>query len=157
MTTLIQKVSENLHKNKLRVATAESCTGGWLAKQITDLAGSSAIFDRGFVTYSNQSKVDMLGVQASTLEAHGAVSEAVVKEMTQGALLNSQANIAVSISGIAGPEGGSDDKPIGTVCFGWQRKGQQGIVETCFFNGNRDSIRAQAVDFALNKISEIIN
>ncbi len=157
MTTLIQKVSENLHKNKICVVTAESCTGGWLAKQITDLAGSSAIFDRGFVTYSNQSKIDMLGVQASTLAAHGAVSEAVVKEMTQGALLNSQADIAVSISGVAGPGGGSEDKPVGTVCFSWQREGQQNIVKTCLFDGDRDSIRAQAVDYALRGIDEIIS
>lgn len=157
MTTLIQKVSENLHKNKIRVVTAESCTGGWLAKQITDLAGSSAIFDRGFVTYSNQSKIDMLGVQASTLAVHGAVSEAVVKEMTQGALLNSQADIAVSISGVAGPEGGSEDKPVGTVCFSWQRKGQLNILETCLFDGDRDSIRAQAVNYALRGIDEIIS
>ena len=157
MTTLIQKVSESLHKNKLTLVTAESCTGGWVAKQITDLAGSSAIFDRGFVTYSNQAKMDMLNVQASTLKAHGAVSEAVVIEMTQGALLNSLADIAVSISGIAGPVGGSEDKPVGTVCFAWQHKGQQAIVETRIFDGDRDSIRVQAVDFCLNGMAKIIN
>ncbi len=157
MTTPIQKVSESLHKNKLTLVTAESCTGGWVAKQITDLAGSSAIFDRGFVTYSNQSKIDMLGVSATSLKVYGAVSEQVVKEMTQGSLDNSQADIAVSVSGIAGPGGGSTDKPVGTVCFGWQRKGQQAIVETCIFDGDRDSIRMQAVDFALNKLDEIIN
>jgi nicotinamide-nucleotide amidase len=157
MTTLIQKVSENLHKNKMRVATAESCTGGWLAKQITDLAGSSAIFDRGFVTYSNQSKIDMLSVKPATLDKHGAVSEAVVIEMAQGALTHSQADIAVSISGIAGPDGGSAEKPVGTVCFGWQQTGKKVIVKTHIFEGGRDSIRAQAVDYALNGIDEIIS
>ncbi|HIO97301.1 MAG TPA: nicotinamide-nucleotide amidohydrolase family protein, partial [Leucothrix sp.] len=102
MTTLIKKVSKRLHDNQLSLVSAESCTGGWLAKQITDLAGSSSIFDRGFVTYSNQAKQDMLGVKLATLEAHGAVSEAVAKEMAEGALINSQADIAVSITGVAG-------------------------------------------------------
>ena len=158
MTTLIEKVSENLHKNKLRLAAAESCTGGWLAKQITDKAGSSAIFERGFVTYSNQSKIEMLGVKSATLDEYGAVSEAVVIEMVQGALKHSQAEIAVSISGIAGPGGGSAEKPVGTVCFGWlKRANNTVIVKTCVFEGGRDSIRAQAVDYALHGINEIIN
>lgn len=157
MTTLIQKVSKSLHKNNLTLVTAESCTGGWIAKQMTDLSGSSAIFDRGFVTYSNQSKIDMLNVQASTLAAHGAVSEAVVIEMAQGALLNSQADIAVSISGIAGPDGGSADKPVGTICFAWQQKNQQAIAKTKFFEGDRDSIRSQAVDYSLDGINQLID
>jgi len=157
MTTLIQKVSENLHKNKMRVVTAESCTGGWLAKQITDLAGSSAIFERGFVTYSNQSKQDMLGVSSSTLNTHGAVSEQVAAEMAQGALLNSQADIAVSITGIAGPDGGSKDKPVGMVCFGWVKTDDNNVkVETGMFDGDRDSIRAQAAHYALQGINELI-
>jgi len=161
MTTLIEKVSENLHKNKMSIVTAESCTGGWLAKQITDLAGSSAIFERGFITYSNQSKQEMLGVKLETLNTHGAVSEQVAKEMAQGALLKSQADIAISITGIAGPDGGSKDKPVGTVCFAWVKKNKNTEsnntkVKTHIFSGNRDSIRAQAVDNALKGINELI-
>ena len=156
MTTILKKVSKKLHKNNLSLVSAESCTGGWLAKQITDLAGSSSIFDRGFVTYSNQAKQDMLGVKLTTLESHGAVSEAVAKEMVEGALNHSQADIAVSISGVAGPDGGTVEKPVGTVCFGWMMRGQAAMTTTVLFNGNRESIRIQSVDFALQKILKII-
>jgi len=118
MNEILIEVSKKLHHNKLLLVSAESCTGGWVAKSITDLAGSSVIFDRGFVTYSNQAKQDMLNVSKKTLEQFGAVSEQVVKEMVEGALKNSRADIAVSISGVAGPDGGTPEKPLGMVCFG---------------------------------------
>ena len=156
MTTLIKKVSKRLHDNQLSLVSAESCTGGWLAKQITDLAGSSSIFDRGFVSYSNQAKQDMLGVKLATLEAHGAVSEAVAKEMAEGALINSQADIAASITGVAGPGGGTTEKPVGMVCFGWVKSGEKVIIKTAFFEGDRDSVRQRAVSFSLNGVYDLI-
>ena len=125
MTDILEKVSKELYENNLSLVSAESCTGGWVAKQVTDLAGSSSIFDRGFVTYSNQAKQDMLGVSSDALDNYGAVSEQVVIEMVEGALKNSQADIALSISGIAGPGGGTKEKPVGTVCFGWMKKGSK--------------------------------
>ncbi len=156
MTDILEKVSTKLHENNLSLVSVESCTGGWLAKKITDLAGSSNIFDRGYVTYSNQSKQDMVGVKLETLEAYGAVSEQVVKEMAEGALEHSQADIAVSISGVAGPGGGTEDKPVGMVCFGWAKKGETSVVKTTFFDGDRDAVRMQAVDFALSGVIKLI-
>ena len=117
MTSLAKKVSIFLKNNNLTLVTAESCTGGWVAKEMTDLAGSSVVFDRGFVTYSNEAKYEMLGVSEETLQNYGAVSEPVVKEMVEGALNNSSAQVAISISGIAGPGGGIEEKPVGTVCL----------------------------------------
>ena len=156
MTDIVRKVSKNLHENNLSLASAESCTGGWVAKQITDIAGSSAIFDRGFVTYTNQAKQEMLGVQSVTLEQYGAVSEAVVIQMAEGALKFSHADIALSISGIAGPGGGSEEKPVGTVCFGWMRKGGTALATTVVFKGDRDQVRRQSVDYALNGVIDLI-
>jgi nicotinamide-nucleotide amidase len=140
-----------LEHNKTLV-TAESCTGGWVAKCCTDLPGSSAWFDRGFVTYSNEAKQDQLDVDADTLLKHGAVSLAVVEEMALGALVNSRADISVAITGIAGPDGGSEQKPVGTVWIGWGiRSG--GVHSICFqFDGDRESIRKQAVFEALGGI-----
>jgi len=152
MTDILNKVPIKLHENNLSVVSAESCTGGWVAKQITDLAGSSAIFDRGFVTYSNQAKQDMLGVSINTLDKYGAVSEQVVIEMVAGALENSQADIALSISGVAGPGGGTEEKPVGMVCFGWMKRGKEAKAETIIFIGDRDEIRRQAVDFSLKGV-----
>ena len=157
MFNILEKVSKRLHENNLSVVSAESCTGGWVAKQFTDLAGSSAIFDRGFVTYSNQAKQDMLGVSIEALDKYGAVSEQVVIEMVEGALKKSQADIALSISGIAGPGGGTEKKPVGTVCFGWMKKGNKPHVKTIIFKGDRDEIRRQAVDFSLNGVLEIMD
>ncbi|WP_242479206.1 nicotinamide-nucleotide amidase [Lamprobacter modestohalophilus] len=131
-----------------RLVTAESCTGGWIAKCMTDIAGSSAWLDRGFVTYSNDAKQEMLGVGADTLAQQGAVSEAVVREMACGALTRSRATLAVAVSGIAGPGGGTPAKPIGTVCFGWARAGQV-KAETQMFAGDRDQVRRQSVAHAL--------
>lgn len=134
----------------LRIATAESCTGGMLAAAITDIAGSSDVFDRGFVTYSNAAKSDMLGVSAQTLATHGAVSEPVAREMAEGALAASAADVALSITGIAGP-GGSDFKPEGRVCFGLARKGHATRTETVEFGAlGRDSVRSAATDHALS-------
>ena len=153
---LILALSE--HGNKLAsllldkgwmLAAAESCTGGWLAKVCTDMAGCSGWFERGFVTYTNEAKQEMLGVTAETLQAHGAVSEATVAEMATGALANSRAQISVAISGIAGPGGGTAEKPVGTVCFGWAVTDGETTTERCQFDGDRETVRAQAVIHAL--------
>ena len=157
MTDILQKVSKKLHQRNLSLSSAESCTGGWLAKQITDLKGSSTIFDCGFVTYSNHSKQHMLGVQKNTIEGCGAVSENVVKEMVVGVLKNSLADIAVSISGVAGPDGGTEEKPVGMVCFGFLERGKTPYALTKVFDGDRDKIRKLAVDFALIEIDKIIS
>lgn len=157
MRELLTHVSKQLQQQQLSVVTAESCTGGWLAKTITDLAGSSAIFDRGFVTYSNASKQDMLGVQATTLDEHGAVSEAVVAEMATGALSRSQADIAVAISGVAGPGGGTEEKPVGLVCFGFKQMDQEVITQTKHFMGDRNAVRQQAVEYSLETIQKLIS
>ena len=131
------------------IATAESCTGGLLAGAITDVAGSSDVFDRGFVTYSNRAKQQMLGVQAATLMAHGAVSEPVAREMADGALARSAATMAVAVTGIAGP-GGSEFKPEGRVCFALAVKGRDTAVDTVEFGPlGRAKVRAAAVDHAL--------
>lgn len=132
-----------------RIATAESCTGGMVAAALTDIPGSSDVFDRGFVTYSNAAKVEMLGVAEPTLAAHGAVSEAVATEMAQGAIAHSRADLAVAITGIAGP-GGSEFKPEGRVCFALAHVGRPTRVETRDFGAiGRDSVRRAARDHAL--------
>ena len=136
----------------LRVATAESCTGGMVAAALTDVAGSSDVFERGFVTYSNAAKVELLGVSPETLAAHGAVSEEVAREMAEGAIAHSAADLAVSITGIAGP-GGSEFKPEGRVCFGLAHKGRETRVETVEFGAlGRAKVRAAARDHALRLV-----
>lgn len=152
LATLSARLGEALAAAKLTLATAESCTGGWVAQVVTHTAGSSAWFDRGFVTYTNEAKTDMLGVRAETLVARGAVSREVAAEMAVGALEYSKAMISLSITGIAGPGGGSPDKPVGTVCFAWCVRGQAPESERCQFLGDRESIRRQAVEFALNGV-----
>jgi nicotinamide-nucleotide amidase len=140
----------------VKVATAESCTGGMVAAALTDVAGSSDVFERGFVTYSNDAKVEMLGVLPETLEAHGAVSEAVAREMAEGALAHSAADLAVSITGIAGP-GGSEHKPEGRVCFGLARRGRATRVETVEFGARgRAEVRKAATDHALGLLARAI-
>jgi nicotinamide-nucleotide amidase len=131
------------------MATAESCTGGLIAGAITEIAGSSAWFDRGFVTYSNAAKTAMLGVRAATLDAHGAVSEAVAREMADGAIAHSDADFAVAVTGIAGPGGGTPDKPVGTVCIAWVRRGAAGQATTRRFTGDRAAVRGASVEAAL--------
>ncbi len=142
---MAQDIGGLLEGFQLQITTAESCTGGGLAQAITSVAGSSQWFERGFITYSDQSKQDMLGVSSATIEQYGAVSEQVVKEMAQGAIQCSGAHMSVAITGIAGPEGGSEEKPVGTVWIAWGQK--LGYTEAeCFqFGGTRNHIRAQAV------------
>jgi len=128
---------------------AESCTGGWVAQSVTAIAGSSAWFDRGFVTYSNAAKVEMLGVPESVLARHGAVSEAVARAMAQGALAHSRADWSLAITGIAGPAGGSPEKPVGTVCFAWAGREGGCLAQTRLFSGDRAAIREQSVKHAM--------
>lgn len=144
-----EKLGEYLTVEHAKVVTAESCTGGWLAQCITEVPGSSTWFDRGFITYSNDAKVDMLNVQNKTIEKFGAVSAEVVRQMTQGALQNSLADYAIAITGVAGPTGGSAEKPVGTVYIAWQKRAQpaQMILEN--YSGGRQEIRRQAVYTAL--------
>jgi nicotinamide-nucleotide amidase len=141
---------ETLRARGWMIATAESCTGGLIAAALTHVAGSSDVVDRGFVTYSNDAKSDLLGVPADLIGAHGAVSEAVGRAMAEGALARSRASIAVSVTGIAGPGGGSADKPVGLVWFGCARHDGQSVAESRVFPGDRASVRAQAVAFALS-------
>lgn len=138
----------------IRIATAESCTGGMISAALTDVAGSSDVFDRGFVTYSNAAKIDMLGVRKRTLVEHGAVSEAVAQEMVEGALDRSAAGLAVAVTGIAGP-GGTDTKPEGRVCFALARTGRPTVVETVDFGAlGRAKVRAATVTHALQMMAE---
>lgn len=147
--------AERLTQRGLRLAVAESCTGGWLAKVLTDLPGSSAWFDRGYVTYSNSAKQAMLGVRESTLVTQGAVSTQTVAEMSQGVLDQSEVDLALAVSGIAGPGGGSEQKPVGTVCFAWQRRGQAPQVGRERFSGDREAIRRQSVLYLLQRLREL--
>ncbi len=149
LTQASEHLSQYLLKNNALIATAESCTGGWLAQCITSIAGSSAWFDRGFITYSNQAKMDMLGVKAETLAQFGAVSAEVAMQMTAGALQYSVADYAIAITGIAGPTGGSLEKPIGSVYIAWQKKHHPAKVTLAHFHGDREQIRKQAVYQAL--------
>ncbi|AJJ18498.1 MULTISPECIES: nicotinamide-nucleotide amidase [Yersinia] len=145
-------IGDKLKARGAWVTCAESCTGGWVAKALTDIAGSSAYFDRGFVTYSNAAKHDLLGVSETTLANYGAVSEAVVREMALGALREANADFAVSISGIAGPDGGSADKPVGTVWFAFAAREGQILACKQIFPGDRDAVRLQAAVFALQTL-----
>ena len=149
---LALKVGEALAAKGWMVATAESCTGGWVAKALTDVAGSSAYVDRGFVTYTNEAKREMLGVAEATLKAFGAVSEAVVREMAEGALASSRAQATLAISGIAGPTGGTPEKPVGTVWFAWAVAGEETRAEVMRFDGDREAVRRRAVVHALDRL-----
>ena len=137
------------------LATAESCTGGLIAGACTDLAGSSAWFERGFVTYSNAAKTELLGVPAELIAAHGAVSEPVARAMADGALAHSHAQVSVAVTGVAGPSGGSADKPVGTVWFGW-RVGERTLTEVRRFDGDRAAVRAQTVAHACRRLAELL-
>ncbi|HCZ13837.1 MAG: CinA family protein [Candidatus Accumulibacter phosphatis] len=154
LETLAAAVGQLLLANGERLATAESCTGGWVGQCLTAIAGSSAWFDRGFITYSNDAKIELLGVAADTLSAHGAVSEATARAMALGALQRSRADWALAITGVAGPGGGSPGRPVGTVCFAWA--GLAGCAATCtrHFQGDRESVRAQSVAHALSELLE---
>jgi len=157
LTQYAAELSGQLHRAGLIMATAESCTGGWVAKVLTDIIGSSEWFDCSFVTYSNQAKQGMLGVRAETLERHGAVSDAVVREMVAGALARSRADLALSVSGIAGPGGGSAEKPVGTVWFAWQRRDGEPVTACHRFEGDRDGVRRQAVVMALQGLRALLS
>lgn len=149
LTALANSLGSALQALQWRVASAESCTGGWLSKVLTDVAGSSAWFDRGFVTYSNEAKSDMLGVDAAVMAAHGAVSVATATAMANGALQYSRADLSVAITGIAGPGGGSEAKPVGTVWFAWARRDGKLITTLHQFAGDRAAVRRQSVNIAL--------
>lgn len=156
MEGLAAQVGELLHAQGLMLATAESCTGGGVAQAITEIAGSSEWFERGFVTYSNESKREMLGVSQDALKLHGAVSEAVVREMVAGALHKSRAQVALAVSGIAGPSGGTPEKPVGTVWFAWGVRGGEVVARLHHLSGNRTEIRAQSVQIALQGVVEML-
>jgi nicotinamide-nucleotide amidase len=156
LTNLSVALGHALLQRSYKLALAESCTGGLASATITDIAGSSAWFDRGFITYSNASKLDMLNVDAKTLAEHGAVSEETAVEMALGALQHSDANISGSITGIAGPSGGSTNKPVGTVCFSWAVKNGRVVTSTMHFTGNRQEIRHQAVIQLITGLIEIL-
>lgn len=147
---MLEILAKKLIQQGKLLAIAESCTGGGLSQVLTSLPGSSQWFERGFVTYSNAAKQQMLGVSAESLAEHGAVSEVVALEMAQGALKNSAADIAMSITGVAGPDGGCDDKPVGTVCFALVGDVSGPIVRTEYFKGTRLEVREAAVEFALS-------
>ena len=149
---LAREVGAALQQAGLVLATAESCTGGWVAECVTDVPGSSGWFDRGFVTYSNEAKRELLEVSPEILAAHGAASEATVRAMTAGVLSHSRAQVAVAVSGVAGPSGGSPEKPVGTVWFAWQREGRECQTRLECFAGDRREIRHQAVVVALQGI-----
>ncbi|NEV63276.1 nicotinamide-nucleotide amidase [Thiorhodococcus minor] len=156
LPALAAAVGERLLSLGMMLATAESCTGGWAAKSLTDIAGSSAWLERGFVTYSNAAKVEMLGVSAASLDTHGAVSEAVALEMVRGALRHSRAQVALSITGIAGPGGGGAEKPVGTVWLAWGREGAESIARREHFAGDREQVRAQSVRAALEGVLRLL-
>jgi nicotinamide-nucleotide amidase len=141
---------------RLSLVTAESCTGGWIAKTVTDIAGSSDWFDCGMVAYSYEAKQAMLGVRPETLEQQGAVSRETAIEMVSGALVHSGAGVAVAVTGIAGPGGGSPDKPVGTVWIGWKRRGGYARARVFHFEGDREAVRRQTVAAALEGLDELL-
>ena len=146
---LAEAVGLVLKSRSWMLATAESCTGGWVGEAVTSVAGSSHWYERGFITYTNEAKQEMLGVSADTLAQHGAVSEETVREMAAGALKRSHAQVALAISGIAGPGGARPFKPVGTVCMAWELQGHAVASETFLFAGDRQQVRYQAVVAAL--------
>jgi nicotinamide-nucleotide amidase len=152
---LAVRVGNALRDTRLMLTTAESCTGGMVATAITDISGSSGWFERGFVTYSNQAKTEMIGVPADLIDKHGAVSEPVARAMAEGALRNSRAQVSLAITGIAGPGGGTETKPVGMVSFAWSNR-LNTSVETHVFKGDREQIRVQAAAHALRGLLELL-
>lgn len=153
---LAEQVGQMLKARGLMLATAESCTGGWIAEAVTMVAGSSDWFERGFVTYTYISKREMLGVSDATLGSHGAVSEQTVREMVQGALARSHAQVAVAVSGTAGPGGGTPEKPVGTVCLAWAIRDGGLCSETQHMAGDREAVRKQSVEHALKGVLRLL-
>ena len=149
LNALAEQVAESLAERQWMLATAESCTGGWIAQALTAIAGSSVWFERGLVTYSNAAKQELLGVSADTLKTYGAVSEEAAREMASGILARSRAQVALSVTGIAGPTGGTAAKPVGTVCFAWVIADVAMESQTLWFEGDREAVRRQSVIAAL--------
>ena len=154
-TDLTKTLAEILLSRNWTVSLAESCTGGLVSATLTELAGSSEWFERGYITYSNEAKTECLDVPAQFIESHGAVSEPVAKAMAEGARINSGSNVAISITGIAGPSGGAAEKPVGTVCFGWATENQT-LTKTMHLNGDRQAVRQQATEFALTELIALL-
>lgn len=155
LVDLAVAVGQALKAKGWMLVTAESCTGGWVSEAVTMVPGSSEWFERGFVTYTNVAKREMLGVSAATLEASGAVSEATVREMVSGALAHSHGHLAIAVSGVAGPTGGTPAKPVGTVCLAWAVRGQEPVAVTRHFGGDREAVRRQSVVEALEGVLRI--
>lgn len=153
---LCGQLADLLLKKQLQLVTAESCTGGMISAACTDLAGSSAWFERGFVTYSNDAKAELLGVEDRVLRRAGAVCEAVARAMAEGALAHSKAQVAVAVTGVAGPTGGSPSKPVGTVWFGFALPGQV-VTEKCHFPGDRAAVRTATLQHALTRLVELLS
>jgi nicotinamide-nucleotide amidase len=157
---LVKKLAEVLLSKNWQMAAAESCTGGLVCATLTELAGSSAWFERGYITYSNQAKEACLGVPVDLLKSFGAVSEQVAKAMAAGAQVNSGANTAIAVTGVAGPTGGSEEKPVGTVCFGWAIQNDAGenrlLTKTMRFEGDRQAIREQACHYVLSELVKLL-
>ena len=154
LAALAAQLGRALEARNLRVATAESCTGGWIAKALTDIPGSSRWVEGGVVAYSNSAKSSLLGVAAGTVAAHGAVSEPVVRAMAEGARARFGVPLTVAVSGVAGPDGGTPDKPVGTVWFAWAN-GRETTAACERFAGDREAVRRQSVDFALRRLLEL--
>lgn len=156
LETLAREVGHVLKKHELMLATAESCTGGWAAQLVTSVAGSSEWFDRGFVVYTNVSKREMLGVKTTTLSRFGAVSEQTAREMAEGAIAYSHAQVALAITGIAGPSGGTPEKPVGLVCMAWAGKKRETKSAKYNFTGDREAVQRQSVMSALQGLIDFI-
>ena len=156
----VQTLATILNAKQWRLALAESCTGGLICATLTEVAGSSDWFERGYITYSNEAKTECLGVPAELIKDHGAVSEAVASAMAAGAQDQAGVNVSISITGVAGPSGGSVDKPVGTVCFGWAIQNDSTelrvLTKTMLFDGNRHSIRQQACEYALTELVKLL-
>lgn len=155
--TLAQRLGECLTVRGLKLATAESCSGGWIAKTVTDLPGSSAWFEGAVVSYSNESKYDLLGVPMAIINEFGAVSGDTVLAMAEGLFERTSADVVVSVSGVAGPGGGSDDKPVGTVWLSWGQRDKSAHAHEFHFEGDREAVRLQSVEAALNAVMDILN
>ncbi len=157
MQPIITHLAELLISRQHTLSVAESCTGGYLSKLCTDLAGSSEWFERGFITYSNQAKIDMLRVAPATISQYGAVSQETVTAMAQGALANSLADCSIAISGVAGPGGATPLNPVGSVWFSWAQRDHASMAKHQLFAGDREAVRSQAVEFAIKQLIELIN
>jgi nicotinamide-nucleotide amidase len=157
LNSLAARVGARLKAAGALLVTAESCTGGWIAQAVTAVAGSSEWFERGYVTYSNAAKQESIGVSADTLARHGAVSEETAREMAAGALAASRASVALAVTGVAGPSGGSTEKPVGTVCFAWALRDRRPCSETRRFPGDRGEVRRQSVIRSLQGLIEVLD